>query len=103
MIHMLPFCTHTTFLPGKGVKRYSKSSAVEVLKVKFERKVELKEKELEVKRMELELQRHKMDLEEEERKRRWEVEQEERKKRLEMEMEERRAYIALLTKHMNNN
>ena len=78
-------------------KKYSRVSAVEVIREKYERKAELKEKELELKKLELEIQKRRLDMEEQEWKRRWEMEQEERKTRLELESEERRAYITLLT------
>ena len=74
-------------------KKYSKVSAVEVIRDKYERKAELK-------KLELEMQKRRLDMEEQERKQRWELEQEERS--LELESEERRAYINLLTKHAKN-
>ena len=53
-------------------KKYSKVSAMEVIRDKYERKAELKEKELELKKLELEMQKRRLDMEEQERKQRWE-------------------------------
>ena len=78
------------FLVGESSKcTASKISAIEMLKKKYDKKAELKEKEIELRRIELQLKKRKMENEEEE-----------RKKRVELELEERRAMLELLRKHL---